>query len=285
MRKVFTYLFQQPLFMLRAFFILLCLLGSKAGFTQINPPPVILAPTATTVNSSANPSVAGQGIILTAIVTTQGNIAPTGTVDFYNNTTNTDLTPGGIALSNGSATYHTGALNNNTSITVTYSGDAANLNSTSAAFAQTVNQPPIIIPGAVASYTTLVSDVNPVVAGSPITFTANVSSFGNINVTGKVDFYDQTDQIDLTPGGITLSDGAATFTTSSLLPGDLNIVAGYLGDANNQGSISNTLTQHIVDKETGIVVTVAADNNNNPVDWSYDVKFTATVSAGVGADR
>src|SRR5262249_36928016 len=61
----------------------------------------------TTVSVSASPSSArlGQNVSFSATVTanTPGSGTPTGTVDFFDTTTNTDLTPGGVALSTGTA--------------------------------------------------------------------------------------------------------------------------------------------------------------------------------------
>ena len=62
----------------------------------------------TTTAVSASPSSAnvGQTVTFTATVTANspGSGTPTGTVDFYDTTTSTDLTPGGVALSSGTAT-------------------------------------------------------------------------------------------------------------------------------------------------------------------------------------
>ena len=176
------------------FFLLFCLFGSTGAFAQIiipPPIPIIKAPSTTTITSSVNPSLAGQPVLLTATIT--GSAQPTGTVHFYDNATNTDLTPAGVAISNGKATFTTAVLTVNASFIATYSGDGGNLPSTSAAFTQTVNPPVIIIhidPAFYPTTTTLVSNSNPSVAGSePVTFTATVSSSGNVNLTGIVDFF------------------------------------------------------------------------------------------------
>ncbi len=67
-----------------------------------------------------------------------------------------------------------------------------------------------------------------------VTFTATVSanSPGSGTPTGTVDFYDTTTSTDLTPGGIALSSGTATFSTTSLAAGSHTIKATYSGDAN-----------------------------------------------------
>jgi hypothetical protein len=271
-----------------AFFILFCLFGSAEAFAQIIiiPPSFIKAPSTTTITSSVNPSIAGQPVLLTATITSSAQATPTGTVHFYDNTTNTDLTPAGVAISNGKATFTTAVLTVNASFTATYSGDNNFLPSTSVAFTQTVTYPVITItPTFYLTTTTLVSNTNPTVAGSqPVTFTATVSSFGNVNVTGIVDFWDNTNNQNLTPGGIPVIDGIATFTTSSLPFGDLNITAIYRGDANgNQQSTSNILIQRVQLNITGIGITLTSSSTGNTSNWGIKVTFTATVSTGVGA--
>jgi hypothetical protein len=288
MDKTFISLFSKCSALLKRLLILLCVFISAQTFGQIIiiPPPNILAPTTTTLSSTVNPSIAGQPVLITATVTSLGTLPLTGTVDFYNNTTGTDVTPGGVPIVNGKATYTTPILNANVSITATYSGDAANLASTSAAFAQTVNQPIIIINGTFyTTATTLVSSANPSVAGSqPVTFTATVSSSGGPTPIGTVDFYDNTNNKDLTPGGVPLSNGIAAFTTSSLPFGDLNITATYNGDANgNQPSTSNGLIQHVLLTISGLDVTVHSSSAGNTSAFGDLVTFNAIVSSGVGA--
>src|SRR5688500_5554720 len=126
---------------LKLLLISVCFINSAEAFAQVivlPPIPIIKAPSTTTITSSVNPSIAGQPVMLTATVTSPAQSTPTGTVHFFDNTTNTDLTPGGVAISNGIATFTTAVLTVNASFTATYSGDSGNLPSTSIAFAQTV---------------------------------------------------------------------------------------------------------------------------------------------------
>ena len=87
--------------------------------------------TTATVASSANPSVYGQSVALTAtVVPTSGSGAPTGTVTF----TDGSNTLGTATLSSAQATFSTSTLTVGThSITIAYSGDANFLPSTSSA--------------------------------------------------------------------------------------------------------------------------------------------------------
>jgi len=130
-----------------AFFILFCLFSNAGAVAQIIVPPItfIKAPSTTTITSSVNPSIGGQPVLLTATITSSAQGTPTGTVHFYDNATNTDLTPAGVTISSGIATFTTAILTDNASFKATYSGDSAFLPSTSVAFAQSINYPFITI--------------------------------------------------------------------------------------------------------------------------------------------
>lgn len=97
---------------------------------------VVKAPTQTVVTSSANPSIIGASLSLTAAVTAV-NTVPTGTVQFYDGTTPLG-TP--IALdAQGRAAYSTSTLALGTHpITAVYSGDNNLLASTSPVFDQSI---------------------------------------------------------------------------------------------------------------------------------------------------
>ena len=75
-----------------------------------------------------------------------------------------------------------------------------------------------------------------------MTFTATVTanSPGSGTPTGTVDFYDTTTNTDLTPGGVALSSGTATFSTTSLAAGSHTIKATYSGDTNFLTSSAST---------------------------------------------
>jgi hypothetical protein len=79
-------------------------------------------------------------------------------------------------------------------------------------------------------------------AGHPVTFTATVSSAGG-TPTGKVTFYDGTTAL----GTVTLSNGIALYTTSSLNDGAHSIEAIYPGTAYFLTSASNTLHEKVSD--------------------------------------
>ncbi len=88
-------------------------------------------PSSTNLSTSAVFPLAGQNVTLTATVQTNyaGLVMPTGTVDFFDTTTNTDLTPGGVSFASGTSTasfaFPTSDLaGGNNVITATYSGDS-----------------------------------------------------------------------------------------------------------------------------------------------------------------
>jgi hypothetical protein len=76
---------------------------------------------------------------------------------------------------------------------------------------------------------TLISSANPSTAGSKVTFTALVkATVSQAAVTGSVTFSDGKVML----GGAKISNGTATFTTSSLAVGTHAISAAYSGNLN-----------------------------------------------------
>jgi hypothetical protein len=163
-------------------------------------------------------------------LTFMANVTPasaTGTVVFFDGPTPIS---GNLTLSSGTVSLTIPALSAGThSITAQYSGDA-NINpSTSAAWIQTVNKARTAV--------TLVQaeDADGLKLGAPGTFMATVTP---ANATGSVVFFDGTTPIS---GAIALNNGAAVFTTSTLATGTHLISAQYGGDANFNGSVSNSV--------------------------------------------
>src|SRR5262249_62002224 len=97
------------------------------------------------------------------------------------------------------------------SITASYSGDANFVGSTSSALGQQVNQAPTTI--------ALSSDNNPSTYGQTVVFTATVSP---ALATGTVQFMDNSNPLG---SPVTLSGGAATFSTAALTAGTHSITA------------------------------------------------------------
>ena len=224
----------------------------------------VLQPTSTGLNSSANPSIAGRSLTLTAKVTPADSVTPTGTITFLDGLTTLGSAPLNIS---GVATFSTAALTvGQHTLTAVYSGDSASQTSRSSALLQTVND--------ASSSTTLTSTVNPSLLGAPLTFTAQVTGQG-ANPTGSVTFEDGT----ITLGQATLSAaGVATLTTSALQPGQHSIAAIYSGDANDLTSTSAALPQ-LIEQRSAVVIT----SGNNPALTADPVNLLVNVTnAGVG---
>ena len=191
--------------------------------------------TTTTLASSVNPSAVNQTVAFTATV---NGVAPTGTVAFKDGAT-TIAACSSVALS-GSGNSRTAVCSIGTltlgthSITASYSGDAANAKSTSAAVSQSVK---------VSSSTGVVSSVNPSAVGQSVTFTATVSGSAP---TGGVTFKDGATTITGCSALAVTGTGdarTAACTTSALASGNRSITATYAGDSTNLASTSAALIQ------------------------------------------
>lgn len=208
--------------------------GNDVTLLSLNgrPAPVI------TAGSSPNPSAVGETITLTATVS--GGVTPTGTVTFFEGTTEL-----GSATLDGSgvATLTTSALGAGShSVIAAYAGDASHGNGASAPVNHVVKN---------ATTTSVSSSANPAQLGASITLTATVTGPGSR--TGAVTFSDGATLL----AEATLAGGVAAYTTSSLPLGIRAITAQYNGDATNLPS-SGTLAggQSVVDSgapDTGLV--------------------------------
>ncbi len=224
----------------------------------------VLQPTSTSLSSSANPSIAGRLLTLTAKVTPANAVAPTGSVTFFDGTTTLGSEP---LSTSGVATFSTASLTvGQHTVTAVYSGDSASQTSRSSTLLQTVND--------ASSSTNLTSTANPSILGAALTFTAQVTGQG-ATPTGVITFEDGT----VTLGQTTLSAaGVATFTTSTLQPGQHSVAAIYNGDSNNLTSTSAALPQLIEQRSTAVITSA-----NNPALTADPVNLLVTVTnAGVG---
>jgi len=217
--------------------------------------------TTTVVTSSANPSVYGQSVTLTATIS-HGTTIPTGTVTFKAGTT---VLATVAVSSSGTGTYTSSAFTVATHpITAVYSGDSNYVGSTSAAFSQVVEK--------AATTTSLASSLNPSTFGQSVTLTATVSAVGPGSGTpaGTVQFYDGTTLL----GSHGLTSGVAALVTTKLATGTDSITAVYVASADYLTSTSSALSQ-VVDK-ANTKTTLAA--SPNPATSGATVTFTATVS-------
>src|SRR5207253_577757 len=151
-------------------------------------------------------------------------------------------------------------------IVATYSGDAANATSSSAALSQTVNK--------LTSTTALGSSLTPSTAGTSVTFTATVSGTAP---TGTVNFKDGATSITGCAAVALTGSGnirSATCATSSLGAATHSISAVYSGDATNNGSTSPIFLQ-VINKAPS---TTALASSANPSLAGASVTFTASVT-------
>jgi hypothetical protein len=117
----------------------------------------------------------------------------------------------------------------------------------------------------------LSSSLNPSTYGESVTFTVTVTSSAGSPPNGEtVTFMKGTTVL----GTVSLSNGSASFTTSTLAVSRYAIKAVFGGDANLVGSTSNTITQ-VVNKAT---TTTSLTSSQNPSSVNQSVTFTATVT-------
>jgi hypothetical protein len=188
------------------------------------------ATTTTTLSSAPNPSIYGQAVTFTAVVTSSQGAPPDGeTITFMKGT----KVLGTGALSGGSASFTTSTLSAGTDyIKAVYAGDSNFLGSTSKAVKQVVSK--------ATTTTTLASSLNPSNFGQSVTFTASVTPQFSGTVKGSVTFYDGATALKT----VSLYGGVAKFTTSTLASGSHNITATYNGSGSFIGS-SASLTQTV----------------------------------------
>jgi hypothetical protein len=95
----------------------------------------------------------------------------------------------------------------------------------------------------------LTTSLNPSPYTQPVTFTATVMPAAGLSgtPTGQVDFYADGVLI----GSVTLSNGVASLSISTLSIGDHTITAFYEGDSLFASNFSDPLTQHVADNGNG----------------------------------
>lgn len=186
--------------------------------------------TQTTLSSSESPANYGQAVTLTAPVTSQGNVMPTGTVTFWNGKSNL----GSAILSGGTASLSTSKLSlGANSVTAEYNGDSANSMSLSPVLSQQV------VPATISL--TLTSSPNPSRSGKTVKFIATLTSNGGLPTGQPVTFSYNGSQIGTT--NVT-AEGTATFSTKTLPVGTDAVTATYAGSADYTGA-SGTLEQGV----------------------------------------
>ncbi len=232
-------------------------------------------PTGSVISTPASPVALGAPLTLTATFTPPAGGTLTGTVNFFDGTT--QLNPAGVTIASGQASFSlTSALSAGPhSITAVYSGDA-NFNSfTTAIYALTVNATATSVStptsSAGANYT----------YGTTTNYTAVVSPHpGAPAFTGTVQFFD---------GGIAIgapvvpnaSTGSVTSAAILLTAGTHTITAQFAGDGNYLPSASGQLSQNIA-KAPSVVSTPILTSGTATPDSSVTFSATASPLSGGG---
>jgi hypothetical protein len=227
----------------------------------------VLSPTTATLGASPNPVSAGQTLTLTATLTGDGSLWPTGSVSFMNGST---LLGTGTLNASGVATLTTSSLAPGIySLTVQYAGDT-NFLSTSAAVSVTVNAQ------TTTTTTSLIATPNPIATGQTLTLTAAVQGSGS-TPGGTVSFMNGPALL----GSATLnSSGVATLTLTTVAVGTYNLMAQYAGNANFLASTSAAVSVTVNAQAT----TTSLMASPNPVAIGQTLTLTATVQ-GTGSNK
>ncbi len=214
---------------------------NTGGITVLLNAGQILAPTTTVLTITSPLTITfGQAVNGTAQVTASDGSSLTGTIAFYDGTTNI-CTVAVVESASCPANSGAGFTVGTHVLTAAYSGDATHLPSTSAAVTVVVLAAPAT---KVQTVTMLTSNVDPVMSGQSVIFTANVVATGASAAapTGVVTFLDGS----IALGTKTLvGSGVASFNTSSLSVGSHAITVSYAGDANSLASASAVLTETV----------------------------------------
>ncbi len=178
-------------------------------------------PSSAVLESSLNPSFAGDSVTWTATIS---GVAPNGTAVFLDGSATINVCAS-VTVSGGRAQCTVSNLGAGThTIRVSYSGDANNLPSVSGPLSQTINKR--------LTSTSVSSSLNPSTMGDNVTFTASVSG---ATPTGTVGFTENGSPI----SGCSarpIGGGTATCAVSSLNVGTHAVVATYSGDGANEAS-------------------------------------------------
>jgi ELWxxDGT repeat protein len=130
----------------------------------------------------------------------------------------------------------------------------------------------------------ITSSPSPSGLGQAVTFTVTISAppGGAGTPTGSVDFTEGA--TDLTPGGIALSGGQGTFSTSALAAGNNTITASYSGDGNfASGTADDSAAPQVVAKST--TTTSITGVTPGAAVFGQPVTFTVVVTPHVPAFR
>ena len=226
----------------------------------------VLAASTAVVTATPNPSTYGTPVTITATVTSNGTLAPTGTVKFLDS--GVQIGTATLVGTSGVATFTTSSLAAGSHpITAAFQGSANDGPATSAPIIQVVNLTP--------TATGLTAVPGTGIAGKPVTLTADVSVVGGTaTVTGTVTFTDGATVLG------TAKVGAKNIASLSatLAPGAHALVAAYGGDANDVASSSSPLPLAVNLATTA----VALKSSSSPAAVLSPITFTAIVTGNGG---
>ena len=226
----------------------------------------------TTVNASTTQPTQGQSVTLTAAVApASGSGTPTGSVIFYDGTTQL----GNATLATGQAAYATTSLTvGSHSVTAAYSGDANYAASTSSALTITV-----VAPTKTASTTTLLASATQLTTGQTLTLSIGVApQSGSGTPTGTVSILDGSAQI----ATAALAASAATYKTSTLAVGSHSLSVTYSGDSNFASSTSNSIAVTVT-APSKVATTTALKASASQIASGASISFTANVAPQSGS--
>jgi len=224
----------------------------------------------TTVSSSANPSVNGQIIEFTAVVTSSDDAVPTGSVTFVNVTNGTVLDTAPLDVTGTARVSHPLGVGPQvfTEIKAIYTGDGT-FTASSGTVLQAVHR--------AISAVALSASVLRSVAGQPVTFTAVVSAVAPGTGIPDGNLLFRNASMDVTLGTMTLDASGSATITSALSVGVQQIQAVYLG---------RTGTPHFEQSSIAIIQIVTVGSTTtvlsadaNPSLSGRPVIFTARVAA------
>jgi hypothetical protein len=258
--------------------------------------------------SSANPSVYGSSVTLTATLTGVGaGVTPTGTIQFMDGATNLGSA---VALSSGVATYATTTLAAAThSITAVYSGDSNYSGSTSSVLSQVVNKATLTITanaatkvyGAVLPTFTYTpsgwqnGDTSSLITGSPsLTTTCTAAShvsaspctitaaIGTLNTLANYTYSFVNGSMTITPAPLTVTANNAARAAGVANP---TFTDSYTGFVN--GDTSASLTTQPTNATTATIASPVGSYPITPsgaVDTDYTFTYVnGTLTIGTGA--
>jgi hypothetical protein len=218
------------------------------------------------LTSSPNPSLFGQ-IVTFQIKISAADGVPSGTVDVTDSSTGNTLatlTPD----TSGNASFSISTLTiGSHSIDAVYQGNATHAPA-SASMVQ------VVIDNGTATSTRLTSSLNPSSVGQNVTFTATVGASSSNGIPdGTISFADGARSL----ATVTLQNGVAAYSTSSLGIGTHAIGANYSGNSNWAAS-SATVNQVVNGIGSSTTLTATPD----PVYATHSVTLTAQVTGSNG---